>query len=40
MMPPVLRSSKIAIMNRKNAYFYKTLNGAKTGDIFMSIIQT
>lgn len=34
------RSLKIAIMNRKNAYFYKTLNGAKTGDIFMSIIQT
>jgi len=34
------QSLKIVIMNRKNAYFYKTLNGAKTGDIFMSIIQT
>ena len=24
----------------KNAMFYKTLNGSKVGDIFMSIIQT
>jgi hypothetical protein len=36
----VERSLKMAILNRKNAYFYKTLNGAHTGDIFMSIIQT
>ena len=36
----VERILKMAILNRKNAYFYKTLNGAQTGDIFMSIIQT
>jgi len=36
----VERSLKMAILNRKNAYFYKTENGAKVGDIFMSIIQT
>ena len=36
----VERILKMAILNRKNAYFYKTLNGAHTGDIFMSIIQT
>ena len=43
-IPPILpiriKIEIQAIMNRKNAYFYKTLNGAKTGDIFMSIIQT
>ena len=27
-------------MNRKNAYFYKTENGARVGDIFMSLIHT
>lgn len=31
---------KKAILSRKNAYFYKTLNGAKTGDMFMSLIHT
>ncbi len=36
----VERSLKMAILNRKNAYFYKTQNGANVGDIFMSIIQT
>ena len=36
----VERSLKMAILNRKNAYFYKTQNGADIGDIFMSIIQT
>lgn len=36
----VERILKMAILNRKNAYFYKTLNGAHAGDIFMSIIQT
>lgn len=36
----VERSLKMAILNRKNAYFYKTQNGAEVGDIFMSIIQT
>jgi len=36
----VERILKTAILNRKNAYFYKNLNGAYTGDIFMSIIQT
>ena len=36
----VEQSLKRAILNRKNAYFYKTENGARVGDIFMSIIQT
>jgi hypothetical protein len=31
---------KKAILNRKNAYFFKTLNGARVGDLFMSIIHT
>jgi len=34
------RALKKAILNRKNAYFYKTLNGARVGDLFMSIIHT
>lgn len=28
------------ILHRKNALFYKTLNGAHVGDIFMSLIYT
>ena len=31
---------KKAILNRKNALFYKTLNGAMVGDLFMSLIHT
>jgi hypothetical protein len=31
---------KIAILNRKNALFYKTLRGAEVGDLFMSLIHT
>jgi hypothetical protein len=31
---------KKAILHRKNALFYKTLNGARVGDIFMSLIYT
>jgi transposase len=31
---------KKAILNRRNALFYKTLNGARTGDLFMSLIHT
>jgi len=34
------RALKKAILHRKNAYFYKTLNGARVGDLFMSIIHT
>ena len=34
------RALKVAILNRKNAYFYKTKNGAHVGDVFMSIIET
>lgn len=37
---PCERNLKVPILNRKNALFYKTLNGSATGDIFMSIIQT
>jgi len=31
---------KRAILHRKNALFYKTLNGAHVGDVFMSLIHT
>jgi transposase len=31
---------KRAILHRKNSYFFKTENGARVGDIFMSIIET
>ncbi len=34
------RTLKKAILHRKNAYFYKTQNGARVGDLFMSIIHT
>jgi len=32
------RILKKAILHRKNAYFFKTLNGARVGDLFMSLI--
>ena len=34
------RSLKMSIRHRKNSLFYKTLNGAYIGDMFMSLIQT
>jgi transposase len=34
------RALKKAILHRKNAYFYKTQNGARVGDLFMSLIHT
>ena len=34
------RALKKAILHRKNSLFYKTLNGARVGDIFMSLIYT
>jgi transposase len=34
------RALKKAILHRKNALFYKTLNGAHVGDVFMSLIHT
>jgi hypothetical protein len=34
------RAIKRAILHRKNAYFYKTQNGARVGDLFMSLIHT
>ena len=34
------RSLKKAILNRRNALFYKTPNGAMVGDLFMSLIHT
>jgi transposase len=34
------RALKRAILHRKNALFYKTLNGAAVGDLFMSLIHT
>lgn len=36
----VERSLKIAIRNRKNAMFYKTLHGATIGNILTSLIET
>jgi len=36
----VERALKKAILHRKNALFYRTLNGAHVGDIFMSLIHT
>ena len=33
------RALKKAILHRKSALFFKTENGARVGDIFMSIIQ-
>ena len=36
----VERALKRAILNRKNALFYKTMNGAGVGDLFMSLIHT
>lgn len=34
------RALKKAILHRKNSYFYKTVNGARVGDMFMSLIHT
>jgi len=34
------RALKMAILHRKNSLSYKTDRGAKTGDLFMSLIQT
>ena len=34
------RALKKAILNRKNAYYYRTANGARIGDMFMSLIHT
>jgi len=34
------RALKKAILHRKNALFYRTANGARVGDLFMSLIYT
>jgi hypothetical protein len=34
------RALKKAILHRKNALFYKTENGARVGDVFMSLIHS
>jgi hypothetical protein len=36
----VERGLKKAILHRKNSLFYKTRNGARMGDLFMSLIHT
>jgi len=36
----VERALKKAILNRKNGLFYKTRNGARVGDLYMSLIHT
>ena len=34
------RTLKKAILHRKNALFYRTLTGARVGDVFMSLIHS
>ena len=34
------RALKMAILHRRNSMSYKTLNGARVGDVFMSLIHT
>ena len=34
------RALKKAILHRKNSLFYKTKNGARVGDLYMSLIHT
>jgi transposase len=34
------RALKLAVLHRKNCYFYKTVRGAHVGDVFMSLIHT
>jgi len=34
------RALKKAILHRKNSLFYKTPNGARVGDMYMSLIHT
>ena len=34
------RALKKAVLHRKNALFYRTMNGAEVGDLFMSLIHT
>ena len=36
----VERGLKKAILHRKNSLFYKTLNGAEVGDLYMTLIHT
>ena len=36
----VERALKRTVLHRKNALFYRTLNGAQVGDLFMSLIHT
>jgi hypothetical protein len=34
------RVIKLAILHRKNSYFYKTMRGAAVGDLFMSVLHS
>jgi hypothetical protein len=34
------RALKRAVLHRKNALYYRSLNGADVGDLFMSLIHT
>ena len=36
----VERALKRAIIHRKNSLFYRSLDGARVGDLFMSLIHT
>ncbi len=36
----VERALKRAVLHRKNALFYRTINGAQVGDLFMTLIHT
>ena len=35
-----MRARSQAVLNRKNALFYRTLHGAEVGDLFMTLIHT
>ena len=36
----VERALRRAVLHRKNALFYRTLNGTQAGDLFMGLIHT
>ena len=34
------RALKMVVLHRNNALFYRTMNGARVGDLFMGLIHT
>ena len=39
-VPRLQTTVPVHVLHRKNALFYRTLNGAQVGDLFMSLIHT